>query len=375
MSFRFHISTSCKRLTLTTCLILLALGAWQAQGQATQPYKMLLSGHSLTDNPLPDFLAGIAKSKGQPIEWKQQIVIGSPIRWRTLGDEGKDGAWSGYAYGKSQLPPNSANVLRDFAGAASGRPFDALIITEAHHTVASLAWNDTVRYLRHFHERFIEQNPAGSSLFFTPWEAIKDRSDPGLWIRLERHALPVWGCVVTRINISLAHEGRSDRVTLLPASMALVELAERLVAGRLQGVSGLDQIFKDDVHLTPLGVYYLAAFSYAALSGTTPEGAWHPQEITPSLARSLQELAWEVHTASVKIPVHDLSQCRRIMTTSFCDEWNEYVPGKWVSRQDDCERFFAREDTGLSSFQSPNPFVFSPAQDAEYWFAAPALPN
>jgi hypothetical protein len=60
--------------------------------------RTFFSGHSLLDNPLPDFVAGIAEAEGQSVHWNQQIVIGSPIRVRTWGS----GDWSGYRQGKNR---------------------------------------------------------------------------------------------------------------------------------------------------------------------------------------------------------------------------------------------------------------------------------
>ena len=62
-----------------------------------------------------------------------------------------------------------------------------------HHRDASFAgvsmiWHDTVRYLRHFHERFIAANPRGTTWFYESWLYVSDKDDPRRWIAFEREA-------------------------------------------------------------------------------------------------------------------------------------------------------------------------------------------
>ena len=47
-----------------------------------------------------------------------------------------------------------------------GKPDDSLLITEQHGLLGTLLWNDTVRYLRHHHDRFIEGNAKGRTWFY-----------------------------------------------------------------------------------------------------------------------------------------------------------------------------------------------------------------
>src|SRR5687767_9818206 len=42
--------------------------------------QIFFTGHSLIDNPLPDWVELIAKSKGNKIAWEQQNIPGAPLR-------------------------------------------------------------------------------------------------------------------------------------------------------------------------------------------------------------------------------------------------------------------------------------------------------
>ena len=88
-------------------------------------------------------------------------------------------------------------------------------------SLGSLIWNDTVRYLRHFHDRLIDGNPEATTYLYHSWISLDDKDDPARWIAYEREAYWAWQCVATRINQSLAAEGRTDRVLPLPAAASL----------------------------------------------------------------------------------------------------------------------------------------------------------
>ena len=330
--------------------------------------NVFVSGHSLTDNPLPDDMEAIARSLGTSMSWNQQNVIGSPLRIRTRGD-GSSG-WSGYSRGKNRSG-SDMNVLNELRNPQTlgGARYDTLVITERHDLLSSLFYEDTVRFLRHYHERFIEGNPQGLSYFYEPWLGIPDKANPARWITYERAALPIWECVVTRINHSLEAEGRGDRITTLPAAVALTELVEQAIAGNVEGVSGgstrqvVDRLFHDDVHLTKLGVYYMALVSYAAVYRQSPVGASAPAEVTATQAASLQRVAWEYVARYYAEPVAPtLNECQELMRESGCRAY-------WTFREQTgnigaCVGSFGKQER-------ENPFWFDAANDVSFWFAAP----
>lgn len=337
--------------------------------------RYFISGHSLVDNPFGDQIEKIARSLGFTVGWNQQIVIGSPISYRTKGPSAAAVGWAGYGVGKDARGRQGGNVLDDFAARAA-EPYHNLIIAEGHHTVAALHWNDTPRYLRHFHDRFMDHNVRGRTFFFEPWESIKSTSDLASWSGLEKSASGVWGCMVGRINLSLAHEGRSDRITSVPSGLALATLMEDIVAGKLPAFAArttedVAKLFlSDDVHLTPRGTYLMALLYFHAMTDVSPAGAWAPPSLTPDQARDIQAFVSRFAEAEIaNRRTLDLPACRALMVDRFCDQWNAYVPGRWVSRQDSCKTFFSRDTAALGRFDVRNPFVFEPAAEVGYWFA------
>lgn len=362
-------------------VVLSGPGAASAQSTLVQgstvSKRFFLSGHSLTDDPLAEYIAAIGKSGGTDITWNQQIVIGSPIRYRTRGDNNKPGLWNGYSLGKNKNGITGLDILKEF-GQRSGHLYDTLIVAEGHKSVSGLIWNDTVRYLRHFHERMIEHNPATRTFLFESWESIRDKSKPEPWVALERDGSKLWSCVAGRINASLKLEGRADRIETIPVGAGLAELIEAISKGAMpslvtaSGKSGIDEILSDDVHLANAGRYYVALLTYVIITDKPVEGVWRPRAVSELTALALQKFAWGFHQERKKSFTQlDMADCRRLLTTGFCDAWNAYVPDQWASPQPGCKAYFSRETMALDRSHAPNPFAFDPAADGAYWFPPP----
>ncbi|QDG74828.1 hypothetical protein [Labrenzia sp. PHM005] len=244
-------------------------------GETPAVQKIFISGHSLTDRPMPEMLAAIAKSSGQPVTWNMQHIGGSSIKQRSHGLDDQS-PWSGYSDGTDR-DGAPINVLETLAAspAEDTQPYDVFLITEQHRLLDSLVWQETPRFLRAYQDVYHAHNPTGQSYFYAPWLDVANLEDPSSWITYERKAWPVWQCAVATVNAGLANDGREDRIMLVPASLALADLVEQLTSAPA-GLPGfkdmpaqdiLAALFSDSVHLTPLGNSFMAAIVYGTLSG------------------------------------------------------------------------------------------------------------
>lgn len=342
----------------------------QPAHQPPSPQALFFSGHSLLDNPLPDDVEQIAKSLGQNTAYEQQNIPGSPIRVRTRGMDPNARDWAGYRQGKNRQQSNK-DVLAELAQPRTvPKPYryDTLVITERHDLLGSLIWEDTMRYLRHFHDRLIDANPAATTWFYQPWLGVPDKGNPQSWIDYERASAPVWQCVTTRINRSLEAEGRPDRLRALATNLALAELVERATQRHLEGISQpnvrqtMNRIFSDEVHLTRLGVYYMALVTYANVFQRSPMGAWAPPQLSSSQAATLQYLAWEITSRPAATASLSSEQCGALVRQSFCSTYWHFV--KRPNQLANCQRHFA-------DHHADNPFRFDAATDRRYWLTAP----
>ena len=333
--------------------------------------RLFFSGHSLTDNPLPDYVASIAQSLSTQVWWNQQMMLGSPIRVRTRGNDSNATAFPGYSMGKNRSG-SGMNVVSELRQpqTISGQRYDTLILTERHDIVNTLMWENTVAYARHYHERLIEGNPQANTYLYHSWLGVPDKNNPTNWIAYERTVAPAWQCIATRINQSIRLAGRSDQMVYLPAGLALASLVEQATQGSgVAGVTGatirqtMDRIFSDDVHLTSLGAYYMALVNYASVYRRSPVGAWAPVGVTAAQAQSLQAVAWQAvasHYGTFSPP--DLAQCRVVMRDSICPAFFAFT--NRTDSGNTCANTF-------SASTRSNPFYFSESTDAGYWLQAP----
>jgi hypothetical protein len=329
---------------------------------------IMVSGHSLTAQGIFANMETVAASKGTPMAWNTQIVNGSPTRFRTRGGDVNDPTFSGYRMGENRHGSNM-NIAAEFLypQTTNGQRYDTLVLTERHDIVNTLLWEDTVRYTRHFHDRLVAGNGGANSYLYHSWLAINDKYDPSSWIGYERIAAKAWQCTAARVNVSLAAAGRGDRMTYLPAGLALADLVEQAaLRGAVAGVSTgnaaqtIDRLFTDSLHLSPLGEYYMSLVSYASVYRRSPVGAWWPYGVTAEQAYALQNQAWQSvsnHYNSESVPGMD--QCQALMRDQVCSAYANYA-GNWGVAANCSDRFSQQAQT--------NPFYFNAATDYGYWF-------
>lgn len=285
------------------------------------PQRMFVSGHSLTNEPIPSNVVSIAAGFGFQLAWNRQHLEGSSIKQRSRGSASGDQPWIGFAAGLDRTN-RPIDVLAEFRRQQDA-PYDALLITEQHSLLGSLVWNDTPAHLRHFQDRFHAHNPKGVTYFFESWMSLDDKSNPARWVSYERAAAPVWQCIVGQMNEALAAEGRGDRIVSLPVASALAYLIERATQGTgIEGItlttvrSTVDSLVSDDVHLTPLGNYYISLVTFALIFGHPVQGAWQPTGITAQQAAVLQAVA-DAFVQLPQAPTKSLEACRSYVKWSF----------------------------------------------------------
>jgi hypothetical protein len=318
-----------------------------------EPVAVFISGHSLVEEPLPQYLVEIARSAGRTLEWNKQTGPGSPIIQRSRGNPPGADPLAGFRFGMNR-GGNNLDVLDELRAprTVAASRYDILLITEQHGALGNLLWNDTGRALRGYHDRFIEANARGQTFFFEPWLNIDQLDDPRRWIDFTRRESRVWGCITSTINASLEAQGRSDRVINIPAGVAIAELLERAVSE--PGVPGITaenslqtvrRVFSDDVHLTDLGVFYIALVTHGAIFRAEPTFAelQLPVGVTPELSRRLSEIAWEFVSRYFN-PYRPVAAaaCRDVASGEFSSEYWSYFRDIRFAREEFAPLAYAR---------------------------------
>lgn len=265
---------------------------------------ILVSGHSLTDQPYPDHLKGIARQEGISVSLSLENVTGSSIQQRTGG-----------------------GLVR-----LTDEPYNVLIITEQHRVLDALMWGETVRYLYGYHHAFTAANPAGTTYFYTPWISLSSLADPHPWIEYERLALPVWRCVVNRVNDKIGGAGRKNHIRFIPTSLALAELVARLASDPAfsgfedwNAADRLKAIFSDEVHLTELGSYYVAAVSFAAIYGADIRQQRPPALLDARQADALRLFAADFMQGYQATKMNEVGDCEAPVSLAFASHYANYV--------------------------------------------------
>jgi hypothetical protein len=113
---------------------------------------------------------------------------------------------------------------------------------------------------------------------------------------------------------AVMYETPASKLVPYPAGFDSVHQANVNVAGRLgvpvapglwawkrllgaaPGKADFDRFYSDALHATLRGAYVNACSVYAAVTGSSPVGLFHPDEIEEHEARGLQKAAWDAYT-------------------------------------------------------------------------------
>lgn len=262
-------------------------------------------GHSL-ESDIPDMVDALA---GGRLVFKEQFTPGAPLRWQ----------WQAVERGDKEYEPTF-----------QGR-YDQIISADTEHLVlidsvprgepASI--DESVEYTGRFVEFARRRNPGVQVWWYEPWHHItsgtlqryeNDKHSPNASLRwaprLEADR-KLWDQVVARVNVK--HPATRE-LRLIPAGTGLRRLEREIAQGTVPHLQTISALFDDEIHLNPLGKYFVACIHFAYLFGESPIGG--PYEISnrwggpywdkadwagktwnkPEAAtvKRLQEIAWEV---------------------------------------------------------------------------------
>ena len=262
--------------------------------------RAFYSGHSLSDG-VPEAVARIAEALGTRLSFELQSVGYSLLRERTKGPRPDAPTWEGYRHGTNRAG-EGLDVLRELRAPSrvEGGHYDALVVTERHDLPDVAPTEQTATYLAHIAEQTWAGSPDADVFFYHTWLPL-DVSAPQPWIAYERSVERLWECVASRANLTLARPRDGDaagpRIRVLPGGRALAAAVDALWLGTLPGLAETSaptrvrMLFADDVHLSPIGTYYMGLVHYAVLFGRAPAGAPSVPGLPQAAALALQQLA------------------------------------------------------------------------------------
>jgi hypothetical protein len=103
------------------------------------------------------------------------------------------------------------------------------------------------------------------------------------------------------------------KITLIPQARAMGRLVDAINAGKVPGFRETKDVFGDDIHANPYGMYFMACLQYSYIFGRSPEGLtsdlrnrWNGEywgkpfyggkvfeKPNPEGIKAMQRIAWE----------------------------------------------------------------------------------
>jgi len=341
-------------------IVLLGLIVSSFVAAATEEkYRVVFSGHSLTDSAVPTVI-NIAKDNKDDFESIYQSIPGSTIRYRTRGASPKtEHDWNGYGIGV----PGGLNLIDEIRNPkelASGEFYNRLVITERHDLLSTIQWERTESLILHFHKLLLEKNPQSKTYVYHSWLDV-NKNSPADWIEYEKKMASVWNCLGTKLNMVLKSEGKPEAIKVIPAGWALATLLDRMLSKQIYleefGILNPAQdLFRDSVHLTELGDLFIGAYTYSAITNRSPERTIIPFTIDRELGERIVSLAWKIFQEGESVALGkdlNMQACRDWVKDNACElMWSKIR--KEPKNIQSCKNFYGKENA-RNPFRWPDP--------------------
>lgn len=249
---------------------------------AVDAASILFVGHSLIGWHVPSMLQSLAQDAGRTHASESQIGNGGTIQLQ----------WERAAEGV---------YARDVL--ATGR-HDVLVTTEAIPLESNYRWSGTVDFAGRFYALQQQHRPGARFFVYETWHS---RNEAGWRARIDSDRA-LWEQIVDELNA--AQDGPD--ALLLPGGTALGRLVDLIGAGEVPGVTNVDALFDDDIHMSELGWYFIACVHYATIYRRSPVGLTGQTidrfgapfgAIAEPTARVLQQIAWDVVSTDARAGV------------------------------------------------------------------------
>ena len=253
-------------------------------GASVNPLSLISVGHSLLGYPhMPAAVHAIAADAGIYIQHNKT--------------QNNPGASLNYNFNFS-----ANSHVDDYEVELANHDFDVFIITEAMAVQSHVQYSDGHAYANAFYDAAIADNPATQFYIWQTWDCRADlgtgncdaaRAVNGLVGQINQD-LSTWEGIADAV--SAAHGDVS--IPIIPGGQALIALDTAINDGDVDGISNIEQVFADDIHLNANGWYFMALVQYATIYKANPAGLTHdipsyPNTLSTAAAATMQQLAWD----------------------------------------------------------------------------------
>lgn len=287
-------------------------GANTSVAKATTPKRTTVRlysiGHSLSSE-IPDMTSALTKATpGLSYSFQEQFRLGASLQAQ----------WEEAQTPRDQYDDKQFRL--NYPRALPSGDFNVVVLIDSVPRGGEEQEKQSVEYLTRFARHIAETNPSAQIYYAEPWHSIQSGTGKAQWDtasptrhlawreRLDADA-PMW----ERIRAAAA-KASGQSITLIPQAKALARLTDAMQAGQVSGFTKLEDIFSDDIHLNPYGMYFLACLHYGVIFGRSPEGLpfdiqnrwgtpyWEHKfyngqtyaKPSPEAIREMQRIAWQV---------------------------------------------------------------------------------
>lgn len=240
-------------------------------------------GHSLVGPTLPEMMGHVLDSQGSSALSSYQVINGSPLGFN----------WNNSSTAQGM---NSRAVIPNGA-------YEILVITEAVPLANHTEWSDSNGNALRFYNLAMSANASARVYLYETWHCLNsgtptgcdyDDNDSTSWRSRLDSELWRWEGIADYVN---AQKGSNQRpMYLVPVGQAFALLFDEIQAGRVPGITNINQLFSDDIHVTNAGFYFVTMVQYATLYGRSPVGLTRQlgaySAPSQALATKMQEVAW-----------------------------------------------------------------------------------
>lgn len=223
--------------------------------------RVVQSGHSLTD-PIVPMLNAILAAEGVPTSRPQRVerstIPGSPMEWR----------WSN----RIEPGPDARHDIADY---------DVLVLTERVSLANTMPWHDSLNMaLRWFENSWSRGNggKGAQTVLYASWVEVDSgpgnanpHKDPEAHIPF-RARLPLemerWQSIADHVNAHRPDGSPSMRV--IPGPLVMAAAHDAIAAGKAPGISAIEELFEDNIHVNDAGAYLIALAHFGVLYDVDP---------------------------------------------------------------------------------------------------------
>lgn len=239
------------------------------------PDDVLFVGHSLVGTTMPRMLDALLPAS-QAV--RAQVINGASLAYNWDHGAGAEGVNA-----RAALPTGV---------------YGTLILTEAVPLRGHLQWSNTYGVARDYAALAWAANAATRVMIYETWHDIG--SSATAWRAALTTDRALWQGIADHVNA--AKPAGAPTVGIVPGGQALGLMHDATVTGRGQGITQIQQLFSDQIHLNDAGNYLIALVQAAAISGRSPVGLTH--NLTGASGQSFggwtadqtilfQHIAWE----------------------------------------------------------------------------------